>query len=176
MATRRPAAADREAEIAQRVLRHWREAVPNDRMAHLVKDAMRGLHRALQTRLAQHGVQPGHWVFLRVLWLRDGLTQRELSIEAGVMEPTTAVALRAMEALGYVTLEHREGNRKNRYVVLTLRGRQLQQTLVPLAEEVNALALQGLSTADVAATRRALLAMIDNLAQDAAHPNHHPWS
>jgi len=56
------------------------EAVPDDRIAHLVKDAMRGLHRALQTRLAQHGVQPGHWVFLRVLWLRDGLTQRELSI------------------------------------------------------------------------------------------------
>lgn len=168
MASRRLPAAEREAEIAQRVLRHWREAVPNDRMAHLVKDAMRGLHRALQTRLAQHGVQPGHWAFLRVLWLRDGLTQRELSFEAGVMEPTTAVALRAMEALGYVTLEHRDGNRKNRYVVLTLRGRQLQQTLVPLAEEVNALALQGLSAADIAAARRALLAMIDNLAQDAA--------
>jgi DNA-binding MarR family transcriptional regulator len=166
MASRRPAAAEREAEVAQRVLRHWREAVPEDRMAHLVKDAMRSLHRALQTRLAQHGVQPGHWVFLRVLWLRDGLTQRELSIEAGVMEPTTFVALRAMAALGYVTLEHRDGNRKNRYVVLTPLGRQLQHTLVPLAEEVNALALQGLSKADVAATRRALLAMIDNLARD----------
>jgi DNA-binding MarR family transcriptional regulator len=167
MATRRLPAAVREAEIAQRVLRHWREAVPGDRMAHLVKDAMRGLHRALQTRLAQHGVQPGHWVFLRVLWLRDGLTQRELSIEAGVMEPTTFVALRAMAALGYVTLELREGNRKNRYVVLTPLGRELQQTLVPLAEEINALALRGLSKADVAATRRTLLAMIDNLAQDA---------
>jgi DNA-binding MarR family transcriptional regulator len=166
MATRRGPAAVREAEIAQRVLRHWREAVPGDRMAHLVKDAMRGLHRALQARLAQHGVQPGHWVFLRVLWLRDGLTQRELSIEAGVMEPTTFVALRAMAALGYVTLEHREGNRKNRYVTLTPLGRQLQHTLVPLAEEVNALALRGLSNADIAATRRTLLAMIDNLAQD----------
>ena len=160
-------AAAREAEIAQRVLRHWREAVPNDRMAHLVKDAMRGLHRALQTRLAQHGVQPGHWVFLRVLWLRDGLTQRELSIEAGVMEPTTFVALRAMAALGYVMLEQRAGNRKNRYVTLTPQGRQLQQTLVPLAEEINALALHGLSGADIATTRRALLTMIDNLAQDA---------
>ena len=167
MATRRLPAAEREAEIAQRVLRHWREAVPGDRMAHLVKDAMRGLHRALQARLAQHGVQPGHWVFLRVLWLRDGLTQRELSIEAGVMEPTTAVALRTMEALGYVTLEQREGNRKNRYVTLTPLGRDLRQTLVPLAEGVNALALRGLSAADVAATRRTLLAMIDNLAQDA---------
>jgi DNA-binding MarR family transcriptional regulator len=72
-----------------------------------------------------------------------------------------------MEALGYVALEQREGNRKNRYVVLTPLGRQLQQTLVPLAEEVNALALQGLSKSDVAAARRTLLAMIDNLAQDA---------
>jgi DNA-binding MarR family transcriptional regulator len=167
MASQRLPAAVREAEVAQRVLRHWREAVPNDRIAHLVKDAMRGLHRALQARLAQHGVQPGHWVFLRVLWLRDGLTQRELSIEAGVMEPTTFVALRAMAALGYVTLDHREGNRKNRYVTLTPLGRDLRQTLVPLAEEVNALALRGLSNADVAATRRTLLAMIDNLAQDA---------
>jgi len=167
MARTSKAATAREAEIAQRVLRHWREAVPNDRMAHLVKDAMRGLHRALQARLAQHGVQPGHWVFLRVLWLRDGLTQRELSIEAGVMEPTTFVALRTMEALGYVTLDHRAGNRKNVYVSLTPLGRGLEQTLVPLAEEVNAVALHGLSAADIAAARRALLTMIDNLAQDA---------
>jgi DNA-binding MarR family transcriptional regulator len=166
MPTPRASADQREAEIAQRALRHWREAVPNDRMAHLVKDAMRALHRALQTRLAQHGVQPGHWVFLRVLWLHDGLTQRELSIEAGVMEPTTFVALRAMAALGYVTLDHRAGNRKNVYATLTPLGRQLESTLVPLAEHINTLALQGLSTTDIATTRRALLAMIDNLAQD----------
>lgn len=167
MPSRQPTADARDAEIAQQVLRHWREAVPDDRMAHLVKDAMRALNRALQARLAQHGVQPGHWVFLRVLWLRDGLTQRELSIEAGVMEPTTFVALRAMATLGYVTLEQRAGNRKNRYVMLTRLGRKLEKTLVPLAVEINARALQGLSSADVATTRRALLAMIDNLAQDA---------
>ncbi len=158
--------ATREAEIARRVLRHWHEAVPNDRMAHLVKDAMRALHRALAARLAQHGAQPGHWVFLRILWQRDGITKRELSIEAGVMEPTTFVALRAMEALGYVTLQRRPDNRKNIYVALTTRGRKLQATLVPLAEEVNALALAGLGTADVAAARRVLLTMIDNLSRD----------
>ena len=31
----------------QTILRHWREAVPNDRLAHLVKDATRALVRAL---------------------------------------------------------------------------------------------------------------------------------
>ena len=71
--------ADREAEVAARVLRHWHEAVPGDRMAHLVKDAMRALHRALQERLARHEVQPGHWVFLRVLWQRDGHDARSAS-------------------------------------------------------------------------------------------------
>lgn len=168
MPTKTQPAERRETEVARRVLRHWHEAVPGDRMAHLVKDAMRSLHRALQARLAMHGVQPGHWVFLRILWLRDGITKRELSIEAGVMEPTTFVALRAMEALGYVTLRQRPDNRKNVYVHLTPLGRHLERTLVPLAEEVNAVALATLPDADVATARRVLLTMIDNLSHDLA--------
>src|SRR5690242_18835393 len=80
------------------ILRHWREAVPDDRLAHLVKDATRALVRALQMRLAEHSVSFGHWTFLRILWEGDGLTQRELSEQAGVMEPTTYSALKAMRS------------------------------------------------------------------------------
>ena len=155
-----------EAEIALRVLRHWHEAVPDDRIAHLVKDTTRGFVRALQTRLARHGVPFGHWTFLRILWQRDGLTKRELSLEAGVTEPTTFIALRAMESLGYVTLEQQPDNRKNVYVFLTPAGRRLRKRLVPLAQEVNAVALAGVEESDVAAVRRALLIMIGNLARD----------
>ncbi|WP_298235245.1 MarR family transcriptional regulator [uncultured Azohydromonas sp.] len=162
------ASASRDTEAASRILRHWREGVPHDRMAHLVKDATRSFLRTLQQRLARHGVALGHWTFLRILWERDGLTKRELSIEAGVAEPTTFTALRAMEALGYVRLEQRPDNRKNVYVFLTPQGRKLKRQLVPLAEEVNAIATRGVSEADVATTRRVLLAMIDNLAQDEA--------
>ena len=129
---------------------------------------MRALQRALQLRLALHDVQAGHWVFLRVLWQRDGLTKRELSIEAGVTEPTTFVALRAMEALGYVTLQQRSDNRKNVHVRLTPRGRRLEKTLVPLTEQINTVALQSLSDADIAAARRVLLTLIgNNLSRDA---------
>jgi DNA-binding MarR family transcriptional regulator len=155
-----------DGEIATHVLRHWHEAVPNDRMAHLVKDTTRAFLRALQSRLARHDVQLGHWTFLRVLWQRDGLMKRELSMEAGVTEPTTFAALRAMEALGYVTLEQQPDNRKNVYVFLTSLGKGLQELLVPLAQEVNAVALEGMDPAQVAATRRALLVMLDNLARD----------
>lgn len=82
------------------------------------------------------------------------------------MEPTTFSALQAMEALGYVTLERRPTNRKNVYVFLTPLGKRLRKTLVPLAEEVNDIAVRRLSSEDVAITRRALLVMLDNLTQD----------
>jgi DNA-binding MarR family transcriptional regulator len=153
----------------QAILRHWREAIPNDRLAHLVKDATRGLVRALQMRLTRHGVSFGHWAFLRILWETDGLTQRELSVEAGLMEPTTSAALTAMEKLGYVKRARQGGNRKSIHVFLTPKGRALRAKLVPLAEEVNAVAIAGASAADVVATRRTLLVMIENLARDELH-------
>lgn len=148
------------------ILRHWREAVPNDRLAHLVKDATRGLMRALQLRLAEHSVSFGHWSFLRILWNQDGLTQRELSERAGLQEPTTYAALKAMEKLGYIERKHLPDSRKKVYVFLTLKGKALKPKLVPLAEEVNEIALAGVSAADIAATRRTLLVMIEHLARD----------
>jgi MarR family transcriptional regulator, organic hydroperoxide resistance regulator len=160
-------AAQRETE---EILRHWREAVPEDRLAHLVKDATRALVRALQMRLAEHGVSFGHWTFLRILWEHDGLTQRALSAEAGVMEPTTFAALKGMEQLGYVKRRQAPDNRKNVYVHLTAKGRALKDRLVPLAEEVNRVAVAGLADAEVARMRQALLAVIENLARDEAQP------
>jgi MarR family transcriptional regulator, organic hydroperoxide resistance regulator len=150
------------------ILHHWREAVPEDRLAHLVKDATRALVRALQMRLAGHGVSFGHWTFLRILWERDGLTQRELSGQAGVMEPTTFSALTAMEKIGYVRRRRVAENRKNIYVFLTAKGRALKERLVPLAEDVNRVAVTNIPEEDISKTREILIAIIENLARDEA--------
>jgi DNA-binding MarR family transcriptional regulator len=150
------------------ILRHWREAVPNDRLAHLVKDATRALLRALQMRLTVHDVSLGHWTFLRILWEKDGLTQRELSDQAGVMEPTTFSALNAMEKLGYVVRRQVPENRKKVFVHLTPKGRLLKEKLVPLAEEVNRIAVEGVPPEHIVATRETLLAIIENLARNEA--------
>lgn len=147
--------------------RDWREAIPNDRLAHIVKESWRALVRALQSRLGRHGISFGHWTFLRVLWEVDGLTQRELSDRAGVMEPTTFAALKTMQRLGYVTRRQLPGNRKKIFVHLTPKGRALKSRLVPLAEDVNRVAVRGLKPADVATARRVMLAIIVNLAGDA---------
>lgn len=148
------------------ILQHWRDSVPNDRLAHLVRDAARGLARALQVRLTTYDVTFGQWTFMRILWEQDGLTQRELSNRAGVMEPTTYAAIRGMERLGYVFRESMLGNKKNKYVKLTAQGRALKSKLVPEAEQVNAIAIRGVSESNVGITRQTLLAIIQNLAAD----------
>jgi len=159
---------DRDTHV---ILRHWREAVPDDRLAHLIKDATRALLRALRMRLTEHSVSLGQWTFLRILWEFDGITQRELSVLAGVMEPTTFSAVTVMENLGYVTRKKMPNNKKMVYVFLTLKGRLLKRKLVPLAEEVNRIAVENINPKDITIMRRTLLTMIENLARDDARPN-----
>ena len=147
-------------------MKPWQRDIPKDRLAHIVKDATRGLVRALSVRLAEHDVSFGHWTFLRILWAHDGLTQRELSEQAGVMEPTTFSAIKAMEKLGYVTRRQLPDNKKNVYVHLTPKGRGLKAKLVPLAVAVNNIAVRGVPAEDVEVTRRTLVAMLGNLSKD----------
>jgi MarR family transcriptional regulator, organic hydroperoxide resistance regulator len=133
---------------------------------HLIKDALRRGSRSLHMRLAEHSVSVGHWTFLRILWVNDGLTQSELSERAGLMQPTTFFAVSGMEQLGYIRREKLPNSRRNVHIFLTPAGRALRKRLVPYAAEIEALAGAGISARDIAATRRTLLAMIENLAKD----------
>jgi len=144
------------------------EHLAQDRMAHLVRYVARGVTRSLQLRLTDHGVQFGGWVFLRILWEQDGLSQRDLSKRAGLMEPTTHTALRKLEALGYLTRKHPPGDRKRLLVYLTQEGRDARKLLQPLAEDVNETSLRGLSEQQIADLRAALLVMARNLDEDEA--------
>lgn len=158
----------------QSILKHWHESVPDDRLAHLVKDTARAFNKRLQVRLQKHNIPFGHWTFLRILWSSDGLTQKELSDLAGVMEPTTFSAIKAMEALGYVERRQRPDNRKNMYVHLTQTGKALRKRLVPLALEVNHVAVYGVSEAELLTTRKVLLQVLENLALDETQMDNSP--
>jgi MarR family transcriptional regulator, organic hydroperoxide resistance regulator len=144
----------------------WRDALSDERIAHLIKNAFRGTSRALQTRLSKHSVQYGHWTLLRVLWQTDGLTQRQLSEQAGVTEPSTFAALQRMEQLGYIARQKMPANNKQIRIFLTPKGTALRTVSVSAAKDVNRIALSGVSAADIAATRRTLIAIIENLYAD----------
>ncbi|WP_017524408.1 MarR family winged helix-turn-helix transcriptional regulator [Pusillimonas noertemannii] len=143
-----------------------RETGPHERILHLIKVAFRGSSRALQSRLRHHGVLYGHWTLLRILWQLDGMTQRQLSEQAGIMESTAFGALQAMEKLGYITRQKLPGNNKQIRIFLTPQGAALRNLIVPLAEETNRIAITGVPDEDLAVTRRSLVAIIENLNVD----------
>ena len=146
--------------------RMWRDAVPNDRLGHVVKDLAREYARALQMRLMVHSVSHGYWSFLRILWECDGVTQRELSEFAGLTEPTTYSALKSMEALGYITRRRVPSDKRQICVYLTPEGRALKKRLIPLAEDLHRAATRGVSAEDLAHFRRIAVALTRNLLQD----------
>jgi MarR family transcriptional regulator, organic hydroperoxide resistance regulator len=147
-------------------LRHWREAIPSDRYAYLVKDLTRLLSKALQSRLAKHSVSLGYWNFLRILWEHDGITQSDMSAMAGVKDPTTHLALRAMEKLGYITRRPNPKNLRNIEIYLTPAGKGLKKICIPAAVKVNDISVQDIPKEKLNVFREVMLLMIENLEKD----------
>jgi len=137
--------------------------LPEDRLAHIVRDAGRLYMRALQQRLELHQISFGHWAILRVLWEEQGITQKNISQRTGLMEPTVHQALVNMENQNIIVRERVNGNQKKWYVFLTSNGQQLREKLEPLALEVNQLAETDISTKDLEITRKVLLKIIHHL-------------
>lgn len=128
-----------------------------------VRQTHRLIARYLQQKIAPHGVTLGMWYFLRALWHEDGLTQRELSVIVGTMEPTTLTAIKSMEAKGLVRRQKNAADRRKMNIYLTERGRELKAELIPLAKEVVEDAVSGFSDEDRAAFLGYLSAIQNNL-------------
>jgi DNA-binding MarR family transcriptional regulator len=142
-------------------------ADPINSIGYLTRIAFRAFSRALEVRTSPHGVSSGQWRFLRVLWREDGLTQRELSRRVGMREPTTVIALKSLERSGFVTRQKSVEDRRKAHVFLTPEARALEAVLLPAVAEVNAIALAGLTDAEIAVLRKALSQVGRNLAADA---------
>jgi len=132
-------------------------------LGYLVRDANRAFQRLLERRIAPHGVTRGQWYFLRVLWEEDGLSQRELSERVGMMEPTTAVALRGMEKAGLIRRTRSDEDRRTAVVRLTPKARRMRTRLLAVARGVNARGGEGISEAELDRFRNAIRRMTANL-------------
>lgn len=132
----------------------------------VVREVWRLFARCLQPRIAREGVTIGMWFVLRMLWDEDGMTQRELSERVGINGPTMVTALNAMERAGLVKRVHNQDDRRKINVFLTNRGRKMKSKLWPMAAEVLALGMSGLSRSDVQSLNRMLAVIRVNLERD----------
>jgi DNA-binding MarR family transcriptional regulator len=136
---------------------------PAESAGYLVRDAHRAFQRLLERRIAPFGVTRGQWYFLRVLWTKDGLSQRELSARVGMMEPTTVIALRTMERSGLIRRVHSEEDRRIAHVWLTPKAKRLRNRLLRIARGIVDEAADGIAPDDVRTFRRVIARMTANL-------------
>ncbi len=137
-----------------------------------VRRAHRAFDRVLNAYLSRHGVKTGYWYYLRVLWMQDGLTQKEMSSLNNVSENTTAILISGMVKDGLVK-RSRDGKDKRKWIVhLTPRAMRLRAELFPYAIRVNALATRGISRSELATCLSVLKRMSANL--EAALPEIEP--
>lgn len=139
---------------------------PINSYGYLLRIAFRSFSRALERRTLPFGVTSGQWRFLRVLWVEDGITQRELSRRVGMREPTTVAAINSLEKGGFVTRRKSEEDRRRVHIHLTAKAKRLKAKLIPYVAEVNEIGLKGLSPQQAALMRRALLQVVENFAAD----------
>lgn len=128
----------------------------SESVGYQIRATHRSLQRFLQFKIEPHGITLGMWYFLRALWHEDGLTQRELSDQAGTMEPTTLSAILIMEKKGLVRRVRNRDDRRKWHIHLTPKGRALKGKLLPLARDVVNTAVHNLSRGEVAQLLKAL--------------------
>jgi len=114
-------------------------------------------------QIEPYGVTLGMWYFLRVLWVEDGLTQRELSQRVGTMEPTTLVAIKAMVESGLVERRRNAADGRKINIFLTQKGAALRDEGIPKAMEVNARAVEDISDKDQLKLLEILKKIQDNI-------------
>lgn len=116
----------------------------NTRRAH------RAFDRLLNAYLIERNIKAGYWYYLRLLWIQDGLTQKELSDRASVAENTTAALITSMIKDGLVRRQHCENDQRKWLIFLQPKGRGLREVLLPYAMKVNRIARRGIPEAEIA--------------------------
>jgi DNA-binding MarR family transcriptional regulator len=140
----------------------------DDSTGFVVRRAYRSFTRALEIRLAEYDVNISMWFFLRLLWLDNGKSQKALSEELGLSQPTTVSAIDNLEKRGFVERRRDSADRRQSNVYLTATGRTLEARLAPFAKEVNDVAQAALAAHDQRVVRDLLTAMVAALDADSA--------
>ena len=100
---------------------------------------------ALHERIRPLGLAPAQFMTLLELWEGDGLTQKDLVQRLDVEQATMANTLNRMERDGLIEREENPKDRRARVIRLTDKARGLEADAKATANEVNGIALSGLS-------------------------------
>lgn len=123
----------------------------------------RALALASASAFSRHGVHEGQQYVLQCLWAEDGLTPGEVARRLGLATPTVTRATARMEAAGLLRRRAHETDRRLVRLVLTERGRALEQVIGREMDQLSERALAELDPSQRAALVQSLNQVRRNL-------------
>lgn len=133
----------------------------------LVRMTHKSFNRVLEKRLKEHKITVSMWFFLRLLWEKDGLSQKQCSYELNLSQPTIVSAIDNLEKRGLIRRVRNTEDRRLTNIFLTDAGWDLRKNIVHYAVDVNQVATESLTEAEIN-TVSALLTRI-NVALEAEY-------
>ncbi|MEW2915463.1 MarR family winged helix-turn-helix transcriptional regulator [Ruegeria sp. ANG10] len=117
---------------------------------YLVNHMARLFAKELQQRIAPLGIVVGQFPILLQLWLKDGVTQKELLGKIDVEQATLANTLNRMERDGLIKRTKNPADARAQMIWLTEKATAIRNSAYESAQSVNAEALQVLSETEQA--------------------------
>jgi len=137
--------------------------VRHESAGYLINQLARLFARNLQEKIKPLGLTTGTFPALLVLWEGDGLTQRTLTEQLDIEQPTMANTLSRMERDGLIVRKKDAADARSQRIYLTDHARALQKDALEAALAVNLQALSGLSDTDRKAFIRVMRRLIDHM-------------
>jgi DNA-binding MarR family transcriptional regulator len=114
--------------------------------------------------LAQHDVNIDAWRVMAVLANQGAQRQIDLAALTSIEVSTLSRLVTRMVRMGLVTRRRSESSNREVVVELAAKGKGLVKRIIPLAHRLEASASAGIPASDMAAVKRALRRMFENMA------------
>lgn len=127
-----------------------------DSTGFLVRSLHQSFNRLLAQKIANEGLTTAQWFFLRALWEKEGIVQKELSRSVGLTESTIVAALKILEKKGLIKRKRDTKDSRRINVSLTRKGRNVEEKLLADVMVINRIAHKDYSAAEIKAFHKIL--------------------
>ncbi len=138
-----------------------------DSLGFIIYRTALALKSALQRFFKEHGfeITAEQWTIIRHLWEEDGLSQREIAEKTSKDKPNITRMVDALEHKRLVFRQPDPRDRRKYCIYLTKEGKQLQERLMPLAQDLRQRVIRNLTPAEIDLLKDTLNRIYQNISR-----------
>lgn len=103
------------------------------------------------------------WRILFYLWEEDGINQNELAKRADKEKSTMTRQIEALEKKDLIFRESHSGDKRNKLIYLTRKGKKLEKQAMDIADSITLLSEKGITKKDMEIFKKVMIQVITNI-------------